>query len=76
VDNTRVIEILKKEYYPSMGLIATIKFINNLLPKIGEIVRFELECYKIRGVLVTSSSRLINENYENDIYEYLIEEVK
>ena len=75
MNNIREASILKQENYRPVGVIATIKFFDAKPPSHGEIFTFEDTYYKITGVVVSSSSKLLNDNWRKGIYDCRIEEI-
>ncbi|WP_343307724.1 hypothetical protein AAHN97_11345 [Chitinophaga niabensis] len=71
----RKIQVLKMDKYEPVGIIATISFLDGGLPKIGDIIEYQDERYKINGVIFSGSSKKINDNWENGIYDCNIEKL-
>lgn len=74
--NIREGEILKSEYYPSMGTIATIKFVDNLPPMVGDIFNYQEVYFRVCGVIVSGSAKLIKDGWEQGIYDCKIEKIE
>lgn len=74
--NIREGEILKSEYYPSMGTIATIRFVDNLPPMIGDIFKYQEAYFRVCGVIVSGSSEPIKNGWEQGVYDCRIEKIE
>lgn len=57
--NIRKVEIVKMENYPSFGIIATVKFLDNKLPAVGDVLEFEEERYSINGIVISKQAKLL-----------------
>jgi len=69
------IQILKIKEYGSFGIMATIKFLNKKIPKIGEVIECQCRRYKIIGIILSSDSIQINFNMDENIYECKLKEL-
>ncbi|GEP98025.1 hypothetical protein [Chitinophaga cymbidii] len=71
----RKIRVLKMDKYEPVGIIATICFLDGEPPKIGDIVEYKDDRYKINGVIVSGSSEKIKDNWSNGFYDCNMEKV-
>lgn len=74
--NMRKAIILNKEYYSSIGTIATIKFLDDKPALVGDLFIFEGSLYKITGVIVSGSSKQIKSNFLDGIYDCRIVQIE
>ncbi len=71
------VEMLNLNTYPDFGLIATIRFPKNAVPKINDLVEdYNGNVFRIDGIVVTSKSDIINQRMENGIYDCKVTSVQ
>lgn len=72
---TREVRVLSMDTYRPVGIMATIAFIDEQVPQIGDVIEFEGVIYRIKGVVVSSSSQRIANNLDNEIYDCNLDRV-
>lgn len=66
-------EVIRLNNYKPIGIIGTVRFEKGELPAVGDVINYEGATYRIRGVVVSSNSELLNNNMGQNIYDCKLE---